>query len=100
MPTECGICEMRSRVEALEEDSRRNQQTHKEFFGRFEAQQVKIALTEDRYTQIKADTTAIKSQLQALSEKPAKRWDSVVGALIATIVTIIVGFALAKIGIV
>lgn len=39
------------------------------------------------------------SDVEALKEKPAKRWESVVGLVITGIITGLVGFLLAKFGI-
>lgn len=40
----------------------------------------------------------IKSDVKSLTNKPAKRWDSLVEKIIFTVVAAIVGFLLAKIG--
>ena len=40
----CETCQYENRIKALEEDSKRNQTTHKEFFNRFEEFKVTLAL--------------------------------------------------------
>ncbi len=98
-------CEMESRITALEEDSRRNQTTHKEFFGRFEAMSERMARTDERYTQIKTDTAEIKADvretkdaIQKLNEKPGKRWEGIVDKAIWAVCAAVIAFLLAKIG--
>ena len=96
---DCNPCKMESRIECLEKEAMRNQDTHKEFFNRIEGQEKHMAITEERYNQIRTDTTEIKEQIRTLSEKPAKRWESLVGAVIGALVAGIIAFMLTKVGI-
>ena len=48
---------------------------------------------------IKDDVTEIKTDVKALTEKPAKRWESVVEKIVLLVVAGVVGFLLAQIGI-
>ena len=43
---------------------------------------------------IKEDVTEIKTDVKSLTERPAKRWDSVVGAIITGVVSFIVAWVL------
>lgn len=102
---ECESCGLKTRVEALEEDSRRNQATHKEFFNRFEAIGERMARTDEKYTQIIRDTSEIKADLretknavQALNEKPGKRWEGLVEKAIWAVCAAFIAYALARIG--
>ena len=61
---ECNPCGMKTRIENLEEDSRRNQSTHKEFYNRFEAIGERMARNDERYTQIIQATSEIKQPLR------------------------------------
>lgn len=97
-------CVMEKRIDALEEDSRRNQVTHKQFFERFEEDKVKMAVVEERYNQIKADTTEIKGHLketnialQEITDKPAKRWDGLVDKSIWAIAGAFIAYFLAQV---
>lgn len=105
-PDDCDSkCVMKSRIEALEKDSERNQKTHKEFFGRFEEIGERMARTDERYTQIKTDTAEIKASvreaneaIQKLNEKPGKRWEGIVDKAIWAVCAAVIAFLLAKIG--
>ena len=43
---------------------------------------------------IKADVTEIKTDVKSLTERPGKRWDSIVGAIITGVVSFIVAWVL------
>lgn len=101
----CGPCEMKTRIENLEEDSRRNQQTHKEYFARFEAIGERMARTDERYAniirdtgEIKADLKQTKDAIQQLNEKPAKRWEGLADKAIWAVCAAVIAFLLARIG--
>lgn len=47
---------------------------------------------------IKDDVTEIKTDVKALTEKPAKRWESVVEKVVLLVVAGVVGFLLAQAG--
>lgn len=98
-------CGMKTRIENLEEDSRRNQATHKEFYNRFEAMGERMARNDERYTQIiqatseiKQDVKETKSAIQAINEKPGKRWEGIVDKVIWAICAAVIAFLLAKMG--
>lgn len=58
---------------------------------------VKVLATKQE--SVETDVREIKADVKALTEKPGKRWDAVVAAIIAALVAGIVGFALASAGI-
>lgn len=74
----CEECKLEERVTALEKDSERNQGTHREFYGKFEAIAVQSALTDERYNAITATLSEIKKDLGDLKAKPGKRWEGIV----------------------
>lgn len=51
-----------------------------------------------REENVESDVKEIKSDVKALTTKPAKRWDNLVDKIIMTIAAAIVGFFLAKFG--
>ena len=51
-----------------------------------------------REENVENDVKEIKSDVKSLTNKPAKRWDSLVNQLITIIVAAIAGFILAKFG--
>lgn len=51
-----------------------------------------------REENVESDVKEIKSDVKALTTKPAKRWDNLVDKIIMTIAAAIVGYFLAKFG--
>lgn len=102
---ECNPCGMKTRIENLEEDSRRNQTTHKEFYNRFEAIGERMARNDERYTQIiqatseiKQDVKETKNAIQSINEKPGKRWEGIVDKAIWAVCAAVIAFILARVG--
>ena len=59
-----------------------------------------VAVLAERQNQIGDDVNSIKRELKSIAEKPAKRWDGVVDKIISAIIAAIMGYALARIGLV
>lgn len=53
-----------------------------------------VAALANEQEHIKDDVTEIKTDVKSLTEKPAKRWDAVVGAIITGIVGFIIAWVL------
>lgn len=51
-----------------------------------------------REQQVESDVKEIKSDVKSLTEKPAKKWDSLSDKILTVIVGALVGFILAQIG--
>lgn len=51
-----------------------------------------------REEQVETDVKEIKSDVKSLTEKPAKRWDSLVEKVIAVIVGALLGFVFSQLG--
>lgn len=51
-----------------------------------------------REEQVENDVKEIKSDVKSLTEKPAKRWDSLVEKVLTVLIGAILGFVLTKIG--
>lgn len=93
-----GNCPMTSRIEALEDESERNKAAHKEFYEKLEKSHTSVALIEQRLEQIKEDTAEIKSSVQVLKDKPARRWDGAVDKVIWAVCAAVVAFLLGQAG--
>ena len=52
-----------------------------------------------REENVENDVKEIKSDVKALTEKPAKKWDGLVDKIILTIAALLIGFLFSKIGI-
>lgn len=51
-----------------------------------------------REENVENDVKEIKNDVKSLTNKPGQRWDGLVDKIITTIVAIIIGFILAKVG--
>lgn len=51
-----------------------------------------------REENVETDVKEIKSDVKSLTEKPAKRWEAIVGTIITTVVAAILGFMMARLG--
>ena len=65
-----------------------------------ELSDVYIALTQvnDKVNTIDTDVKEVKKDLQEIKDKPAKRYETIIGCLITAVISIIVGYLFAKIG--
>lgn len=86
------------RLKVLEEDSRRNQETHKEFFSRFERLGEAHARIDAQYASIMTTLTKLETAIEELKGKPVKRWDGIVDKLIWAVLAAMLGFVAAQIG--
>lgn len=59
-----------------------------------------VKVLAEREKNVEDDVKEIKTTVNAIAEKPAKRWEHVVMTLIATILALVIGYVFAKIGIV
>ena len=57
-----------------------------------------VKVLADREERIESDVKEIKTDLKEVTNKPAKRWDSLVTQITGILVAAVVGFLLAKIG--
>lgn len=90
----CEDCKLEDRVRALEEDSRRNQETHKEFFARFERVGENYARIDAQYANIMSTLARLDTAVEELKSKPGKRWESIVAAVIAGVASFVVAWVL------
>lgn len=57
-----------------------------------------VKVLADREERVETDVKEIKEDVKSLTNKPAKRWDSLVDKIIITVAAAIIGFILAKLG--
>ena len=102
MPEKCTDyprdCPFEARIVALEEELDLNKDSHKEFYEKLERSHTSVALIEQRLDQIKEDTAEIKSSVQTLKEKPAKRWDGIVDKALWALCAAVIAFLLGRVG--
>lgn len=70
------------RLRQLEEDSARNLSAHKEFFDRFDKINVAQTRVETQYASILSALTKLEVAVEEIRAKPARRWDTVITALL------------------
>lgn len=58
-----------------------------------------MAVVKAEQSEMKSDLAEIKTSVNTIAEKPAKRWDGLIEKIIFTLVGAIVGFLLLKVGI-
>lgn len=85
-------CPYKEVIEDLKKDSERNSAQHREFYDKFMDTQTKIAISEERYTNLLNLMMEVKTTVNELKDKPAKRWDNVVMYIITGVVGIAMGF--------
>ena len=90
----CEACPQEDRIKALEEDSQRNQKTHKEFFSRFEALNLEAAGIQKDFQNILLVLNEVKADVKELKDKPARRWESIITAIITNVVSFALGMFL------
>lgn len=93
--------EFEHRLTAVEDRSKSNQ--HR--LEKVEKQQSEfvdlvssVKVLAEREQNVENDVKEIKSDVKILTNKPGKKWDSLVEKIILTIAAAVVGFVLAKIG--
>ena len=87
----CDDCKLEERVKALELDCKRNQDTHREFYGKFESIAVNSAHTDERYSTIMATLAKLEIAIEELKGKPGKRWETVVQSALQWLVVAVLG---------
>lgn len=87
---DCEKCMNENRIESLERDSDRNSIQHREFYAKFNEQQVKQAVVEERYNNLFQLTMKIDATVSKLADAPSRKWDKLVYSIIAAIAAAIV----------
>ena len=57
-----------------------------------------VKVLADREERVEGDVKEIKSDVKALNEKPAKKWDGLMDKIFLTIAAAVIGFLLSKLG--
>jgi len=93
--TDCGKpCPYEKEIEMLKKDAEQNRATHEKFYKRFEDMAVEQGKATTRLDSIFGMLTEIKADLCSLKERPTKRWDTVITAIIMGLVAL--GISLLK----
>lgn len=89
---DCNPCALVSRVEELERKMNKNHESHKELFTKLNESQLKRTILETKMDEITSTLKEIKRDIAELKQKPNKRWDAFVAALITAIAGAFVGY--------
>lgn len=99
-------CPLTPRVVTLEQENKRNTDTHKEIFARLNKVELDNAVQSEQYKTIleKLDAhdtkqDAMNEKLQSIESKPGKRWETIAMEVIKWAVLLLVGLAAGKAGI-
>lgn len=93
-----GLEKARELEERLESVNAKNTDTHREMYDRLRKLEIDQAETKTQYGHIMETLVSIKADMAELKSKPAKRWESVIAAIIAALAGGIVTFVLMQIG--
>lgn len=88
----CNPCALVSRVEELERKMNKNHESHKELFAMINESKLKRTIVETKIDEITRTLREIKDDIAELKQKPTKRWDTFVAALITAIAGALVGY--------
>lgn len=100
-----GLHEAKYLKEAITDLSKRNSETHERIFTRLEVLERKdVARDKDfthlmeRFSELVGDLNKACDRLTSIEQKPAKRWESLVGYIISALAAGAIGFILATLG--
>ena len=81
-----GNCPLEPRVAALERANEQHGETHRELFRRMNDVERDNAVQDAHYKAITGKLDEISATVKALADKPAKRWESLVGCALSALV--------------
>lgn len=91
--TDCGKpCPYEKEIDMLKRDAEQNRAAHEKFYKRFEDIAVEQGKATTRLDSIFGMLTDIKADLAAIKERPTKRWDTVITAVIMGLVALGIAF--------
>lgn len=85
------ISQLKQEALYLRQDSERNQTTHKEFFNRFEDIKVNMATQTSEFSHISSKIDDMAQDVKEIKEKPSKRTDVIITAILSSLGTAIGG---------
>ena len=97
-----------SRLTAVEERSKSNTHRINELSGQIEAVNklavsVELLVQENKHQtealkEVKTDVQQLSGKVEAIEQKPAKKWDSIGEKVLWALIAAVIGFALAELG--
>ncbi|MDO4565872.1 MAG: hypothetical protein Q4B42_00925 [Oscillospiraceae bacterium] len=80
--------------ERLDDSEEKNLSAHQKFYDKIEDIGKKMAVSENQYATLLSVMNEVKADVSTLKEKPNKRWESVVAAIISAAVGVLCTLAL------
>lgn len=98
---DCINCQLEHRVSVLEtalkEEQMHSSNARKDIYNKLESHNTQIAVTDERYRQILAKLSDLKSTVDSLAEDPANQWKSLKTAAIAAVCSGVAGYVISAI---
>jgi len=99
----CELCKNEQRIAALEKDSERNQNTHKEFYSLHGNSDIARAVSETKIDQLITSidklsfiVDSINKRIEEIALKPAKKWENLSWLLVTGVVSAILGYIISN----
>ena len=93
--TDCAsLVRIKALERTLEDEKKERSRSHEKIYNRLGALERGMTAVTTQYSQIIAQLATMSADINALKEKPNKRWETVITAII----TGVVGFLLARLG--
>ena len=86
-----GLAKARMLEKLVEEHREKSSKDHHEMYDWIRQLEIANAKTDTQYGKIMETLGALKVEISALKEKPARRWESVVASVITGVVGIVLG---------
>lgn len=90
-----GLAKARMLEKLVEEHREKSSKDHHEMYDRIRQLEIANAKTDTQYGQIMETLGTLKAEISALKEKPARRWEIVITAIITGVVSIVLGLIFA-----
>lgn len=87
-------CPMLKRIEDLENDSKRNQETHKEFFKEFEKIRLEHAMVSKDVASMIQKINEMYLDIKDMKNVPTKRYEQIVSCILTAIIGGLIGYFL------
>ena len=90
-----GLAKARMLEKLVEEHREKSSKDHHEMYDRIRQLEIANAKTDTQYGQIMETLGTLKAEISTLKEKPARRWEIVITAIITGVVSIALGLIFA-----
>lgn len=89
-----GLEKARMLEKLVEEHREKSSKDHHEMYDRIRQLEIANAKTDTQYGQIMETLGTLKAEISTLKEKPARRWENIITAIITNVVSFALGMFL------